>query len=121
MAFPSLRINLPGMAQKDQAVAPKEGTSSVLPPGVSASGRVVGDYYIPAVGEEESRPKQRGYTTRAKEEARRTEVKFTGLVRRWEKRWVNVGHLKVPHVHPCLLYTSPSPRDGLLSRMPSSA
>ena len=24
-------------------------------------------------------------------------------------------------VIPCLLYTSPSPRDGLLSRMPSSA
>ena len=24
------------------------------------------------------------------------------------------------HVKPCLLYTSPSPRDGLLSRMPSS-
>ena len=24
-------------------------------------------------------------------------------------------------VHICLLYTSPSPRDGLLSRMPSSA
>ena len=24
-------------------------------------------------------------------------------------------------VGPCLLYTSPSPRDGLLSRMPSSA
>ena len=23
--------------------------------------------------------------------------------------------------HGCLLYTSPSPRDGLLSRMPSSA
>ena len=27
------------------------------------------------------------------------------------------GHL----VDSCLLYTSPSPRDGLLSRMPSSA
>ena len=26
-----------------------------------------------------------------------------------------------PRVIPCLLYTSPSPRDGLLSRMPSSA
>ena len=26
-----------------------------------------------------------------------------------------------PCPHPCLLYTSPSPRDGLLSRMPSSA
>ena len=26
-----------------------------------------------------------------------------------------------PHVQTCLLYTSPSPRDGLLSRMPSSA
>ena len=25
------------------------------------------------------------------------------------------------HQYPCLLYTSPSPRDGLLSRMPSSA
>ena len=25
------------------------------------------------------------------------------------------------NVHTCLLYTSPSPRDGLLSRMPSSA
>ena len=25
------------------------------------------------------------------------------------------------YVHSCLLYTSPSPRDGLLSRMPSSA
>ena len=24
-------------------------------------------------------------------------------------------------IDPCLLYTSPSPRDGLLSRMPSSA
>ena len=27
----------------------------------------------------------------------------------------------MPQTHPCLLYTSPSPRDGLLSRMPSSA
>ena len=26
-----------------------------------------------------------------------------------------------PLSQPCLLYTSPSPRDGLLSRMPSSA
>ena len=59
-----------------------------LPPGM----KVVGDYYI---GEEEARPKQRGYTTRAKEEARKAEVKFTGLVRRWEKRWVKVGHMRV--------------------------
>ena len=27
----------------------------------------------------------------------------------------------LPAVNVCLLYTSPSPRDGLLSRMPSSA
>ena len=26
-----------------------------------------------------------------------------------------------PPIHPCLLYTSPSPRDATLSRMPSSA
>ena len=30
---------------------------------------------------------------------------------------IAIGHLG----HVCLLYTSPSPRDGLLSRMPSSA
>ena len=29
--------------------------------------------------------------------------------------------LRVAVVNTCLLYTSPSPRDGLLSRMPSSA
>ena len=29
--------------------------------------------------------------------------------------------LPIPVVITCLLYTSPSPRDGLLSRMPSSA
>ena len=28
---------------------------------------------------------------------------------------------KIYYRHTCLLYTSPSPRDGLLSRMPSSA
>src|SRR5665647_1519572 len=31
-----------------------------------------------------------------------------------------VGATVAGDVHPCLLYTSPSPRDGLLSRMPSS-
>jgi len=30
-------------------------------------------------------------------------------------------HLGLPNADDCLLYTSPSPRDGLLSRMPSSA
>ena len=30
-------------------------------------------------------------------------------------------HWTKDHHNPCLLYTSPSPRDGLLSRMPSSA
>ena len=31
------------------------------------------------------------------------------------------GSMWIAHVKDCLLYTSPSPRDGLLSRMPSSA
>ena len=30
-------------------------------------------------------------------------------------------HISIAVAGPCLLYTSPSPRDGLLSRMPSSA
>ena len=34
------------------------------------------------------------------------------------ERLVNVA---IPRERDCLLYTSPSPRDGLLSRMPSSA
>ena len=29
--------------------------------------------------------------------------------------------IKIENPFTCLLYTSPSPRDGLLSRMPSSA
>ena len=39
----------------------------------------------------------------------------------WEPLWGAVAETGLPlHMH-CLLYTSPSPRDGLLSRMPSSA
>ena len=33
----------------------------------------------------------------------------------------HLGHVYDGYVYICLLYTSPSPRDGLLSRMPSSA
>ena len=39
--------------------------------------------------------------------------------------WISGGTDLIPnykwHLNTCLLYTSPSPRDGLLSRMPSSA
>ena len=34
---------------------------------------------------------------------------------------ITASELTNPRKYPCLLYTSPSPRDGLLSRMPSSA
>ena len=34
---------------------------------------------------------------------------------------VDVNSFSLPPLKLCLLYTSPSPRDGLLSRMPSSA
>ena len=33
----------------------------------------------------------------------------------------DIVHRNMPENCTCLLYTSPSPRDGLLSRMPSSA
>ena len=54
---------------------------------------------------------------------------FRGLVRRWATdallftEMVNATSLEMGHglCKVCLLYTSPSPRDGLLSRMPSSA
>ena len=35
--------------------------------------------------------------------------------------WILDFDLEAEELYPCLLYTSPSPRDGLLSRMPSSA
>ena len=50
----------------------------------------------------------------------------TSLVREYAKRKathlesINFS-LRTRESHLCLLYTSPSPRDGLLSRMPSSA
>ena len=36
------------------------------------------------------------------------------------EEWYGMKH-SAPELLDCLLYTSPSPRDGLLSRMPSSA
>ena len=36
-------------------------------------------------------------------------------------RVTSIHDASVAFGNPCLLYTSPSPRDGLLSRMPSSA
>ena len=36
-------------------------------------------------------------------------------------RYEGNSNTQQPNGYPCLLYTSPSPRDGLLSRMPSSA
>ena len=41
-----------------------------------------------------------------------------------DKKWDDVKVLtssQIAQICGCLLYTSPSPRDGLLSRMPSSA
>lgn len=50
--------------------------------------RTVGDFAIDAESG------TRGYTTRAREEQRRTAAPvFSGRVRRWEKRWVSVGHM----------------------------
>ena len=38
-----------------------------------------------------------------------------------KRNFIIVQDASLGHVKLCLLYTSPSPRDGLLSRMPSSA
>ena len=39
----------------------------------------------------------------------------------WESWEKDDGLVVIEEDNACLLYTSPSPRDGLLSRMPSSA
>ena len=49
------------------------------------------------------------------------------IIRQFKKggkrfHWLRPHHFTaIAETDPCLLYTSPSPRDGLLSRMPSSA
>ena len=46
----------------------------------------------------------------------------SSLLQRLDRRKLRLAHDLVPaNACACLLYTSPSPRDGLLSRMPSSA
>ena len=44
-----------------------------------------------------------------------------GTDRRMTLRQEPLDDVSIEHCMTCLLYTSPSPRDGLLSRMPSSA
>ena len=54
--------------------------------------------------------------------ARRKELNAKKAVLKAEAAMLNQQHqLEIEQARICLLYTSPSPRDGLLSRMPSSA
>ena len=58
-------------------------------------------------------------TARQIEAARRA---ITRHLRRAGRVWIRIfPDVPVSSKPACLLYTSPSPRDGLLSRMPSSA
>ena len=42
--------------------------------------------------------------------------------KKWQEKWESLKAFSpTPEDDGCLLYTSPSPRDTLLSRMPSSA
>ena len=53
--------------------------------------------------------------------ARRNKSHATNKIRKYEKAAAEYVEQADYHHKFCLLYTSPSPRDGLLSRMPSSA
>ena len=48
-------------------------------------------------------------------------VNIVEFTKQFNAKTADQGDLIIPVVITCLLYTSPSPRDGLLSRMPSSA
>ena len=59
-------------------------------------------------------------------EAKKENVKVFGLTVQVEESFADYANEEYTYMvrykgKPCLLYTSPSPRDGLLSRMPSSA
>ena len=46
---------------------------------------------------------------------------YDGASKLWDKVRADIEWFTKHNAKACLLYTSPSPRDGLLSRMPSSA
>ena len=48
-------------------------------------------------------------------------IKFTAEISEEKTNFLDTTIFKGERFYNCLLYTSPSPRDGLLSRMPSSA
>ena len=54
-------------------------------------------------------------------EATQVQAQRTTLVKPGKVEAIFVTHLHGDHTFGCLLYTSPSPRDATLSRMPSSA
>ena len=47
-------------------------------------------------------------------------IDLSNFLNEGRQHWKKIN-LDVQCIYTCLLYTSPSPRDGLLSRMPSSA
>ena len=60
----------------------------------------------------------RWWPQKAKQQGDKISKKF--IFKKRNKR-PNIGGVSIRSRSGCLLYTSPSPRDGLLSRMPSSA
>ena len=67
------------------------------------------DYALFGRGAQISHIRQHGLTFQRPSETRQIDLRVFDLT-------------DIPELTPdCLLYTSPSPRDGLLSRMPSSA
>ena len=55
--------------------------------------------------------------------ANKESIKLYNMLQQVTLKGLRIPHsgFRIPDSLPCLLYTSPSPRDGLLSRMPSSA
>ena len=71
-------------------------------------------------------PKGLAGITKAHSEVNATPWAFISLALAMMMGTASLPHVMMrffttPSVKACLLYTSPSPRDGLLSRMPSSA
>ena len=84
-------------------------------PGQPGSAQVeFGVVHIGQVGHE---PVTAGATIRLRQQAMRADQAFTDAFAQLGRR----GPAERDQQQFCLLYTSPSPRDGLLSRMPSSA
>mgnify|MGYP003379406564 CR=1 FL=1 len=104
-----------GVHRRNEQRPSGERTQQLVETSVDASGEKIAPHWLDYLLERRSEAEFRKASVKGKKSAVKTVVPEVVRVYQFE------GQRHVRDLRTCLLYTSPSPRDGLLSRMPSSA